>query len=148
LIQSAVHIIFVGGLIRDGGILAGTGAGEQRSIWKREQREDRSYLGADPDIRQPGRTAHIPRCDCARKEAIVRVLVWYVGNIRLTKLLSKSFIVDEEECLVLPNRSAQASTELVATEERRTCEWVEVVAGIEDAIPKEVVRGAVKLICS
>src|ERR1700739_3265265 len=70
----------------------------------------------------------------------------HVRNRGYARRLPVSFVVRKKECAVLQDRTADRSPELV-TLEGWNAPQIEIVSGVERAIPQEFVRASVNLIC-
>jgi hypothetical protein len=68
-----------------------------------------------------------------------------IYDVRNPGGLPVSFVVNEQECVVPPERTANGSAELIARE-RPHLSWVEVVAGIERAVAQELIDGSMQIV--
>src|SRR5690242_18244074 len=70
-----------------------------------------------------------------------------IGGFAVTQRLTEPLIVHKKEGLILDDRAAEASTELVAAEFGNFW-WIEEIASVECAIAQKLVGRAVKTVCT
>src|SRR4029077_9058459 len=81
----------------------------------------------------------------ARQNSEPRVGVRHERNVTQSQGLAKSFIIREQERLVLPDRAAQRTAENVALKVGNL-RLIEKIPGVQRAIPQELVSIAMNLI--
>ena len=68
---------------------------------------------------------------------------WNKGLERLVQMLAKAFVVEEEECLALLYRTADAASELIAPERSRLFQ-LKKIPGVQRVIAQKLVNGTME----